>query len=119
MPSPALPGQGASAAPRPYPPPLDSAQTPYNLGQTIARIPWPASHSSSRPMQPIINIAAYRFLPLSDLKSLRDRLQSQCLDWELKGTILLSPEGINLFVAGVPDKIERLLALLRSLPGLE
>lgn len=70
-------------------------------------------------MQPIINIAAYRFLPLSDLRPLRARLQSQCKDWELKGTILLSPEGINLFVAGVPEKIEQLLALLRSLPGLE
>jgi UPF0176 protein len=70
-------------------------------------------------VQPILNIAAYRFLPLSDLRPLRERLQSQCRDWELKGTILLSPEGINLFVAGVPEKIEQLLALLRSLPGLE
>ena len=70
-------------------------------------------------VQPIVNIAAYRFLPLSDLRPLRARLQSQCKDWELKGTILLSPEGINLFVAGVPEKIEQLLALLRSLPGLE
>ena len=70
-------------------------------------------------MPPILNIAAYRFLPLSDLKPLRARLQRQCKDWDLKGTILLSPEGINLFVAGAPDNIERLLAQLRGLPGLE
>jgi UPF0176 protein len=78
-----------------------------------------ASHAGSRPVPPIVNIAAYRFLPLPDLKSLRASLQRQCEDWELKGTILLSPEGINLFVAGAPEKIEQLLAQLRSLPGLE
>lgn len=70
-------------------------------------------------MQPIVNIAAYRFLPLSDLKPLRARLQRQCKDWELKGTILLSPEGINLFVAGTAEKIALLLAELRSWPGLD
>lgn len=70
-------------------------------------------------MSSIVNIAAYRFLPLSGLEPLRAQLQRQCKDWELKGTILLSPEGINLFVAGTPDKIELLLAQLRSLPGLE
>jgi UPF0176 protein len=70
-------------------------------------------------MHPILNIAAYRFLPLSDLRFLRARLQSQCKDWELKGTILLSPEGINLFVAGTAENIDLLLAELRSWPGLE
>ena len=86
---------------------------------STAALPKPDSHAGSRPTQPIVNIAAYRFLPLSDLKSLRASLQRQCKDRELKGTILLSPEGINLFVAGAPDKIEQLLAQLRSLPGLE
>ena len=70
-------------------------------------------------MQPILNIAAYRFLPLADLRTLRTRLQRQCKEWELKGTILLSPEGINLFVAGTAEKIELLLAELRSWRGLE
>src|SRR5438045_9333728 len=70
-------------------------------------------------MRPIVNIAAYRFLPLSDLRPLRARLQRQCKDWDLKGTILLSPEGINLFVAGTAENIELLLAELRSWPGLE
>ena len=35
----------------------------------------------------------------------------------MRGTILLSPEGINLFVAGAPEKIDFLLAELRLLPG--
>ena len=70
-------------------------------------------------MNPIVNIAAYRFLPLDNLKALRTRLQMLCAEAELKGSILLSPEGINLFVAGGEPRIERLLAELRSWPGLE
>lgn len=71
------------------------------------------------PMKPILNIAAYKFLPLSGLRPLRIRLQSLCKTGDLKGTILLSPEGINLFVAGGEDGIERLLSELRSWPGLQ
>jgi UPF0176 protein len=70
-------------------------------------------------MKPILNIAAYRFLPLCDLRGLRTRLQALCKSADLKGTILLSPEGINLFVAGMAEGIEQLLAELRSWPGLE
>ena len=67
----------------------------------------------------ITNIAAYKFLPLTDLRSLRTRLQTLCKESDLKGTILLSHEGINLFVAGGAAGIERLLGELRSWPGLE
>jgi UPF0176 protein len=69
--------------------------------------------------RPILNIAAYEFLPLADLRTLRTRLQALCKDADLKGTILLSPEGINLFVAGEAQGIERLLTQLRGWPGLE
>jgi UPF0176 protein len=67
----------------------------------------------------ILNIAAYKFLPLTDLRSLRVRLQALCKVESLKGTILLSPEGINLFVAGEAPGIEALLSELRGWPGLE
>ena len=70
-------------------------------------------------MKPILNIAAYKFLQLSDLRTLRARLQTLCKTADLKGTILLSPEGINLFVAGAAQGIEHLLSELRSRPGLE
>src|ERR1035437_4124336 len=70
-------------------------------------------------MKKIINIAAYKFAPLPELRQLRPRLLALCQSWKLKGTILLSAEGINLFVAGAADRIELLLAELRSLPGLE
>ena len=50
----------------------------------------------------IINIAAYKFvtLPGNRLTELRLALKTQALACDLKGTILLSKEGINLFVAG-------------------
>jgi len=67
----------------------------------------------------IVNIAAYQFLPLTDLRPRRSRLQSLCRHANLKGTILLSHEGINLFVAGEAAGIGQLLAELRSWPGLE
>jgi UPF0176 protein len=68
---------------------------------------------------PITNIAAYRFAPLQELQGLRAELIAFCNARQLRGTILLSTEGINLFVAGEAEKIEALLARLRAIPGLE
>ena len=65
------------------------------------------------------NIAAYRFARLTHLKELRARLLGLCTGWKLKGTILLSTEGINLFIAGSRENVDLLLAELRSQPGLE
>jgi len=70
-------------------------------------------------MATITNISTYRFTPLSNLKELREELIRDCRNWELKGTILLSTEGINLFVAGAGEGIDRLMAKLHALPGLE
>jgi len=46
------------------------------------------------------NIAAYRFVPLDDREALRIRLFDDAHSRGLKGTILLAPEGINIFLAG-------------------
>ncbi|WP_205760936.1 sulfurtransferase [Luteolibacter luteus] len=70
-------------------------------------------------MPAVTNIAAYRFARLDGLKALRERLIEFCKDRGLKGTILLAPEGINLFVAGDTVGVEELLWELRALPGLE
>jgi RluA family pseudouridine synthase len=67
----------------------------------------------------ITNISTYCFTELSGLKPLRAELVACCKEWGLKGTILLSPEGINLFVAGAAESIDLLLARLRAIPGLE
>jgi len=77
------------------------------------------AETKTSPARPIVNIAAYRFAPLQDLQALRSELQAFCSVETLRGTILLSTEGINLFVAGEADAIESLLARLRAIPGLE
>ncbi len=69
-------------------------------------------------MSPYLNISAYKFVPLADLKERRSRLLATCKRWNLRGSILLSPEGINLFVAGEPEHVQALLTELRSWPGL-
>lgn len=55
---------------------------------------------------------------MSGLKELRQTLLDFCKGLELKGTILLAPEGINLFVAGRHLAIEELVFKLRRMPGL-
>jgi RluA family pseudouridine synthase len=68
---------------------------------------------------PVVNIAAYRFAQLQELPALRADLLALCRSNQLRGTILLSSEGINLFMAGESTGIEALLARLRLIPGLE
>ena len=70
-------------------------------------------------MPRFINISSYRFAPLAGLPALRERLLSLCLAASLKGTILLSPEGINFFISGTRAEADRLLTELQSVPGLE
>jgi len=70
-------------------------------------------------MPSFTNISTYKFAPLADLKPLRAKLQARCKELGTKGTILLSTEGINLFVAGTQEDIDGLLGDLRAIPGLE
>lgn len=70
-------------------------------------------------MSAIVNIAGYQFVPLTDLPALRERLLGKCKALGLKGTILISLEGINVFVAGGGEEIDALLRELRAIPGLE
>ena len=63
----------------------------------------------------ILNIAGYIFTSLSDLEELRDGLLEQC--HPLKGTILLSPEGINLSLAGGITEIRAFQNYLKSMPS--
>ncbi|MFM7315474.1 MAG: RluA family pseudouridine synthase [bacterium] len=71
------------------------------------------------PIARIVNIAAYQFAQLRELKPLRERLLNQCRSLGIKGTIMLSEEGINLFLAGTESSIEGILDEIRQIPGLE
>jgi UPF0176 protein len=61
-----------------------------------------------------VNIAAYKFITFDDTVEKRPEFRARCEELGLKGTILLSPEGINLFLAGLREPIDRFLAWLRS-----
>ena len=61
-----------------------------------------------------INIAAYKFVTFNDTVERRADFQAICHDLDLKGTILLTPEGINLFLAGTRNNIDNFLGWLRQ-----
>ncbi len=63
-----------------------------------------------------LNISAYRFVSLDDLPALRTSLLDACIEAGLKGTILLAPEGINMFLAGEPAKLNGVIAWLKADP---
>jgi len=65
-------------------------------------------------VQEILNIAAYKFVGIDDASMLREDLRSRALSAGLMGTILLAPEGINLFLAGAAEAVRGFLAGLRA-----
>ena len=67
-------------------------------------------------MNSILNISAYKFVNLPDAPALRDLLHGWALELELKGTILLASEGINLFLAGPADAVRGFVARLHQDP---
>ena len=61
-----------------------------------------------------INISAYKFVDLDNLAQRKDELLPLCKSLGLKGTILLSLEGINLFVAGTREAIDQFVDFLEQ-----
>jgi UPF0176 protein len=53
----------------------------------------------------ILNIAGYKFISLDGLESLRKDFLALCTVLALKGTMLLSREGINISIAGTVESI--------------
>jgi UPF0176 protein len=67
---------------------------------------------------PIVNISAYKFVTLDDTADMRARFLQKCTDLGLKGTILLSPEGINMFLAGSREAIDGYMDWMHADPRL-
>jgi len=67
-----------------------------------------------QPADPIVNISAYKFITLDDIAELRPRFLQRCTTLELKGTILLATEGINMFLAGSRAGIDGYLDWMRQ-----
>lgn len=68
---------------------------------------------------PVLNLAAYRFSPISHPDSVRLQLLEQGLALGVRGTILVTPEGLNAFLAGTESDCRAMLAHLRAVPGFE
>ena len=62
----------------------------------------------------VLNVAAYRFVPIDDAHALRERLLAQAGALGLRGTLLLAAEGINLVLAGRVDAVRGFIAGLRA-----
>lgn len=69
---------------------------------------------SDSPSPTVLNVSAYLFTPIQDRTELRATLRAECLERGLRGTILLAPEGINLFLAGAADAVRGFLESLRG-----
>jgi UPF0176 protein len=62
----------------------------------------------------IKNIAAYRFVRVDEPETLASRIRERAEALALRGTVLVAPEGLNLFLAGDPMRIDAFLEALRG-----
>lgn len=62
-----------------------------------------------------VNISGYKFTELNNLQDLQHTLHTHCTALHLKGTILLSQEGINAFLCGTPEQINDFYGILPTL----
>jgi len=62
----------------------------------------------------ILNIAAYKFVPVADAAELRETLLARGNLLGLMGTVLIATEGINLFLAGAAESVREFVAALRA-----
>ena len=62
----------------------------------------------------ISNITGYKFIPITDRKSLQGKIQKHSNKLGLKGTVLISEEGLNFSIAGEHEAIQDFIKFLRS-----
>lgn len=67
-------------------------------------------------MPEFVNISAYKFVDLDNLAERKANLLPLCQELDLRGTILLSLEGINMFVAGTRENIDKFLETIEQEP---
>jgi UPF0176 protein len=64
----------------------------------------------------IHHIAGYKFVSLQDIETLRGDFLERCQQLKLKGTILLSAEGININLSGETESIQTFISYLTCNP---
>ena len=66
----------------------------------------------------ILNTAAYHFVPIADPAALAAQVRTWAEAGALRGTVLIAPEGVNLFLAGEERAIHAFFEQLRVDPRL-
>lgn len=64
----------------------------------------------------VLNVAAYHFARILQPDTLADELRIRAEAGDLRGTVLVTPEGINLVLAGAEPSVQRFIATLREDP---
>ena len=65
----------------------------------------------------ILNLATYHFWPIPDPQSTCATLKAAGQSLGIKGTVLVTPEGLNAFLAGEEQACRGMLAALHAVPG--
>lgn len=66
----------------------------------------------------ILNVAAYLFVAIEDADALAQRIRARAEAGALRGSVLIAPEGLNLFLAGGESALRGFLGWLRADPRL-
>jgi len=74
------------------------------------------SDHQDQPLNQYVNISAYKFITFDDTAEKRQQFIDKCTELNLKGTVLLTPEGINMFLAGLRHEIDAYMDWLHSDP---
>lgn len=67
----------------------------------------------------ITNIAGYQFKAVANVDSMHEQVQSLCAQTHLKGNVFISPEGINLGLAGSASDMDHALDRLGTVCGFD
>ena len=61
-----------------------------------------------------LNVAGYKFEPLENLDSLIPEFQNKCDELGLKGSVYLSPNGVNFSIAGTKKNIDTYIEFMEE-----
>lgn len=67
----------------------------------------------------ITNVAGYQFKTVADVDSVHEQVQSLCAQTHLRGNVFISPEGINLSLAGSAADVDHALDRLATVCGFD
>ena len=62
----------------------------------------------------VLNISGYKFEPLDDLDVLIPKFQDKCDALDLRGSVYLSPNGVNFSLAGSEEAVEEYLIFMEE-----